>query len=423
MNPTGASVRVDPATGQVAIGGHGLEAPIDVEIDLRTGSAAVELSGRRYLVGTLRWAELGALARFAHLGPAFVRRELVRLAVHAGEGQPAETGQEEILSAVAMWLATAGHHVPLDLDPADIAAATRDVCRSLRIAPAELDGRPAPDVAALWRSCAPAGEGRATGLAGRAVPEPATPQKWSAMEELAAAEDDDGYTRILIVPDEDLPGPAEQEDGTRPRNGGREDASAPPDQIAVAASPATEAPSRTPPPAPAARRLYRDDPGQQERGRTTRPGGLRFRVVPPSPPPDPGASPPGGPPAAGFAAGTDLTASAGSLTTGMRPGPGAGAVTAAVRPDLPPRSAPPWHEATVLRPGSVPFAQVEPGLPVASGSAGMRPSRNTAALRPSPSWAELAPDPPGQDRWEALFDGLAERLEEAAAQMGIDLEG
>jgi hypothetical protein len=81
------------------------------------------------------------------------------------------------------------------------------------------------------------------------------------------------------------------------------------------------------------------------------------------------------------------------------------------------------REDSVLRPSTVRFTQDEHGLPIASGAAEMRPSRNAAALQGSPSWTGLELDLPGLDGWETLFDGLAERLEEAAAQLGIDLEG
>jgi hypothetical protein len=406
-----------------------------MEIDLRTGRAAMEFGGRRFLVGTIQWDELGALARFAHLGPPFVRRELVRLAVHEEGGPPAEAAEEEILAAVAMWLATAGREAPLDLDPANIAAATRDVCRSLRIAPAELDGRPAPDVAALWRSCAPVDEGPAADTAGRVAEEPA------AAEEPAGAGDEDGYTRILVVPDEEPPGPVDPEDGTEPRTGGPEDASTPPDQIAAAASsPVTaEASPRVSETAPAARRpRHGEDAWPQEQGRMPRPGGLRFRIVPPSSRPEPGASPSAAPFPAGPPSGADNTASRRSLVTEARPGPGAETVTTAAPPGRPvlaatPRrtsrlpvvgaAASPLREDSVLRPSTVRFTQDEHGLPIASGAAEMRPSRNAAALQGSPSWTGLELDLPGLDGWETLFDGLAERLEEAAAQLGIDLEG
>lgn len=70
---------------------------------------------------------------------------------------------------------------------------------------------------------------------------------------------------------------------------------------------------------------------------------------------------------------------------------------------------------------TMPSVQGEHGPPAAADRSGeARPPLNAAALQRSGPWTDRGAGPDG---WEGMFDELAERLEEAAAQMGIDLEG
>jgi hypothetical protein len=167
--------------------------PLAIELDCRDGSMSIDVDGRRLVARPLVWREKTNLARFAHLGEAFVSRQLVRLALGAQADEVVGEQARAALAAIARWLyAPEGAASALPLEQQFLANATLTVCQALRLGPADLDARPASEVEALWRIAAENQSAPRSPSADRAGAEPLAHVE---------AQQEDGMTRIEIVPD------------------------------------------------------------------------------------------------------------------------------------------------------------------------------------------------------------------------------
>jgi hypothetical protein len=159
-------VRVDAASGVVVDG----DDTWPLRLDLRTGEAIVSLSGGEIVVHPLRWRHKQRLARWAHLGPAFVADQAAALAVEPGT-ELDERGRALVL-AVAAFLDGDG----LPLEPGLLASVAAEACLATGLAPAALDDREASEVELLWQTSRPgpsaAGVALPLGGVGRAAPDP-----------------------------------------------------------------------------------------------------------------------------------------------------------------------------------------------------------------------------------------------------------
>jgi hypothetical protein len=191
------SAHVDPAAGLVSLGDRTW--PFDLDLATESITVTVE-GGRRLRVRPLRWREKLSLARFAHLGAAFVERQLVRACL-VDEGGATDGDAAEAVAALARWVNDPdGANPALPLEQALLAEVTLGVCRALGLRPDDLDGRTAAEVERLWQ--ATPGQ-----LAPAWAPEP-------------AGRGDDDLTRIVIVPDPQ-PGAEAGGDDRHPLTGAR----------------------------------------------------------------------------------------------------------------------------------------------------------------------------------------------------------
>jgi hypothetical protein len=354
---------VDGAAGAVRLG----DASWPLELDCASSTATLVVDGSRLVLRPLRWREKTVLARFAGLGEAFLRDQLVRACL--AEGEPPRDGPAgEAVLAVALWL-NAGEPAgaapaALPLDGEVLALATLDVCRSLGLAPGDLDDRDAPEVEALFRAAErDAGAARPGAPPADAPVLPGPPHDpWAASE---------GVRRILVVPDEpaspDVPGDKPPLDdaaahGHAPETVGLE--------LPAQASPGTTAA------APAPDRTERTD----ERA-------LRFRVR-----------------AARLAAGDRPAESRRAEREPWRPRePDPGHEDAALAADAPaPAMTGPWPEPPARR---------------RNGSTW--DGRASQPVAPAPVAAAAAPSLD----LDAVLDELTTRLEQAAADLGVDVDG
>lgn len=147
------AARFDPETGLLRVGD--VEVPFDV--NLAPGSVAVRVGGREVSLRPLTWQEKVTLARFAHLGRDFVDRTLLRTAAGEAALDP-QDGDREVLVALARWVNEREGLESLEpLDVGVLSLVTREVCRSLGVRPAELEAMTATEVEALWTSIREAG--------------------------------------------------------------------------------------------------------------------------------------------------------------------------------------------------------------------------------------------------------------------------
>jgi len=135
------TVRVDAAAGVVAED----DRHWPLRLDCRTGTAVLRVGDREITVAPVRWRDKQRLARWAHLGPAFVTEHSVDLAVAPGTELDEHT--RPLVAAVAAFLNGDG----LPLSPELLADVTVEVCRLTGLAPAAFDDRDAADVEAAWR--------------------------------------------------------------------------------------------------------------------------------------------------------------------------------------------------------------------------------------------------------------------------------
>jgi hypothetical protein len=403
-------VHVDPVAGAVDAGG----ARWPLQLDPLSGSLTVQVAGHRVRLRSLRWREKLALARFAHLGERFLERELVRACLVDAAEPPQVGGAPEVLAALARWLSSprpgAKEVAGLPFASTVLAAVTVEVCRAGRLRPADLDDLAAADVEELWRASGAAAEA--------AVPATVWP---------GGEADDPGLTRIVIVPDADAaaggepfpaagePSPAAAE--AFPAAGAHDTGADSGDHLAgpegpepVAGTPRRAGPR---PAAPLSRPL--PPPASSAAGR--RPAVIRFRPVEPVTATPPSSRPSGQHDPVRPAAEAGPSGLGAILTEGVTPagnpaGTGAG------------------HRAMARDPGPGPSDSSGAGrdseatLGIGGGAtARPRVAGGTRVAWPAGGSAEEAGRRLGTTEREALFEELSERLEQAAMEMGVDLEG
>ncbi len=162
------AVRLDEARRTLVAGG--VEWPF--RLDLQRGTATVETAGGKRRVRPQRWAEKRRLAQFTGWGEEFFREQLWNMCVRPGEAAASEEEREAILE-LAVWLSCGGRvREALPYDRLLLDNATFVSCRALGVAPNHLDSLPAYEVEALWR-CAQQGE------PGELPLSPQTPQEFS----------------------------------------------------------------------------------------------------------------------------------------------------------------------------------------------------------------------------------------------------
>jgi hypothetical protein len=179
------AVRLDEARRTLVAGG--VEWPF--RLDLQRGTATVETAGGKRRVRPQRWAEKRRLAQFAGWGEEFFREQLWNMCVRPGDAAASEEEREAILE-LAVWLSCGGRvREALPYDRLLLDNATFVSCRALGVAPNQLDSLPAYEVEALWR-CAQQNEPGEMPLASQ------TPQEFSH--------------QIRIVPDPPVEAAAER---------------------------------------------------------------------------------------------------------------------------------------------------------------------------------------------------------------------
>jgi hypothetical protein len=169
------SARIDPLAQQAEIGGRTYR----LRLDCRAEAALVTVEEREYRVRLLQWREKAMLARFASLGEELLMRELVRMCTDASDELSHEAAT--VLGEVAVWIndpSRAGAGVPFD--SRSVATVMLQLCRATQLRPADFDGRSALEVEELWQA-----------LGGEKEPARETAANTSG-------------TRIMIVPDPDV---------------------------------------------------------------------------------------------------------------------------------------------------------------------------------------------------------------------------
>src|SRR5262245_27696449 len=147
-DPHAVSAFVDPANGVITLGNRSW--PFDLDLRDETVTATIDVGGRPARLRPLRWREKLALARFAHLGRAFLDRQLVRACLLDGAA-PVDGPDAEAVTALARWVNDPdGEDPALPLDQALLAEVTLRVCRALGVRPADLDTRGVAEVEQLW---------------------------------------------------------------------------------------------------------------------------------------------------------------------------------------------------------------------------------------------------------------------------------
>jgi hypothetical protein len=357
------SAQVDAVRGEVAAGGRRWR----FELDCRHGTVAVDFGDARVRLHPHSWKEKRILARFAHLGEAFLKDQFVRLCLDEAATPPAEGPEREALLALALWLNAPGGEPALPLDQRVLAAVTVQVCHAIQSPPAALDGLDAADVELLWRA---------------ARGETARP----------AADQPEG-TRIVIVPD-------------RPAATPQESAA-----VELAPSPAPPAPAvpaaaAEPPRLPAAAPASAASHGGEDE--------------PTSAPPD-AASPRGGRFRVSFEAprrpATRVAAPAPVAPTNGRHG------ASPTLPSSPVESpAHPWPWPVTGAPSAIPSAAPDAEPRTGAGPSVAAPRSRTESPVPATVAVSLEPTPHVLGLADPLFDELAIRLEQAAGELGIDVE-
>lgn len=188
-------VKVDGDSGALTVG------PEDwpVEPDGLSGSVVVRCAAVSYRVRPLRWSEKLVLARLATLGPAVRRRALLQACVTSESKEPPKIPQLiEALVAVAEWVnATPDGANPVADHPAALAAVALDVMRATGMSAADLAVMDAVQVEMLWQ--ASGGDVRVE----RSMRQASSDQSVArgTADAVASEPVEDGLTRILIVPD------------------------------------------------------------------------------------------------------------------------------------------------------------------------------------------------------------------------------
>ena len=382
------------------------------ELDLRSGTVSLRLTGKPLRLRRPSWREKRNLARFTHLGEGFLREQFLRLSLADGGALPESPAAREALWALSRWLSGPRGHGNLPLDPELLARVTLELCRSMGWSPAVLEDLEADEVESLWRTAGGDWEAEREGAnATRIVVVPDPEPGGAPVAELPDVPDSDGLQPI--TPAEPLP----PEAAAHPGGGGPQTTVAAQDPGA-GGSPQPDFRLR------AARLSELGGPGSCAGNPSSAPGRKdqessgpppRFRVVL-------GAVPPklSGPEAATrFSVGSQFTPSRVENLAAPTPAPACAEAT---------------QGAAVVRMGeSRAGASIVASMAVAAPSvvAGLPTPPRIALL------ASAAEEPPAavkqvavesdlklgaEDEWETLLEEFADRLEAAAGAMGIDVE-
>lgn len=152
------------------------------DIDCRDGVAHIALDTCRYVLRPLSWREKRNLARFTHLGEQFLQTQFLRLSLKETDAEFPMAGEERaVLSALARWLNAPDGNFGLPLDRQLLASVTLDICRAMNLVPTAFDALDAMEVEMLWQAAC--------------AKQPTTTQTE------ASASIAPGMTRIVVVPD------------------------------------------------------------------------------------------------------------------------------------------------------------------------------------------------------------------------------
>jgi hypothetical protein len=122
-------------------------------IDRGGASVTINFDGVAYCVRPQSWREKVRLARFARLGEAFLQASFLECCVADGVPARVEPEHKEALLALVLWInlpddESAG--LPLDTD--QLARVTIAVCRAMNVGPLAIAELSAPEVESLWRN-------------------------------------------------------------------------------------------------------------------------------------------------------------------------------------------------------------------------------------------------------------------------------
>ena len=197
------TVDVDPVAKQVRVG----ERCWPFSLDCRRNAVSAELGGASYCLRPLRWSEKRNLARYTHLGEAFLVREFVRLCLEPKAELPREDDEFAALAALARWInAPNEKQRALPLDEGLLTRGAFAVAAAYGWTPDKLDGLNCFEVELLWAgeeqlahedADAPAPEA-ASGQQRTAATAPHAPPRVPPTRLAPPAPD---MNRILIVPD------------------------------------------------------------------------------------------------------------------------------------------------------------------------------------------------------------------------------
>lgn len=136
-------------------------------LDCTTGVARIELSDATFEVRPLTWRQTRLLARYGGLGSSFIEFQFLQLAA-SGRPSPSSSADRQALRTLAMWINGLEGERPV-LTSDSLARIEAEVCRALLLHPGDLDDREALDVEATWRSLSSAGQGTESESAARSA--------------------------------------------------------------------------------------------------------------------------------------------------------------------------------------------------------------------------------------------------------------
>ena len=396
------------------------------ELDCRTGTVALALEGTTLVLRRHSWREKRNMAHFAHLGENFLKHQFLQLSLVDEGLLPENKAAREALWVLARWMNGPQEKVVLPLDQALLATVTLELCRAMAISPAALEDLEAAEVEALWQAAG--GERR-------------------------PAADPSPGTRIVVVPDPEM---AESENAvisTRQDRSGanaesvvfgrQQKSSSLPAGEEAAATPAKPLKAVSQPPTSGQKGATANDPTRasdstakslSEVGKaisrdlnpaspvtgTGRPSPRgrqgRFRVILETVPDNREENR-----TASTVCGQPQISSSGpdTMPTSAIPAP-ASAWTSNRLLDA--NTPTPWPVATEPSTTAVAVTPVSNDRPASNKLSD--PAANQDLVLPAGKTLEAGPERGWEARYdlEALLDKLADRLEEAAGVMGIDLE-
>ena len=417
---------VDPVTGALRLGARGLP----LELDVRAGVARVQLGEVTYTARPMVWRDKQILARFAELGPAFLRRQVLSLCLEQGTALPEGEADLQDLLELVLWVQRPRSGQPVLLEAGALAAVTLGVCRALGVPPADLDDREAPEVEALWQaaqsqSAGPSGSQPALSVAPKRGP--------------AAPADEPGVRRILVVPDPPARARASSTAADPRRLGSRNDEPAKPAPASAAPETVDIAPVETVP----SPETVGIAPVEAVQSPET------VGITPAAPSPAVGIAPAARSPRVERVATVGSHRAAAKAVRRFRPvawRPGAprAATVLAPRSEIEPAASvlPATESEPVLANPSAPLSAVSPLLfhapvaaplsrrgprpaPSAATSSGAWPAAAPVVECPSPAEPAPAPTPIrlDEDETRRLFDEWTRRLAESVDELGLDEEG